>query len=81
MDRQSESDNVVVETLKESAISKCVESEIKTISILIPIFCDLYSETYDAKFIAEMLTRQYLLETSIECIHEVIREYYKTGKI
>jgi hypothetical protein len=73
MDSQEE-EIVITEELTESTIDS---KEAEQLKILIPIFCDLYKDSYSASFIADMIKRQYLFDTSSEDIKEQIIEHYK----
>lgn len=73
MDSQEE-EIVITEELAESITDS---KEAEQLKILIPIFCDLYKDSYSASFIADMIKRQYLLDTSSEDIKEQIIEHYK----
>lgn len=69
-----EEEIVITEGLAESTISS---KEAEHLKILIPIFCDLYKDSYSASFIADMIKNQYLLDTPSEDIKEQIIEHYK----
>jgi len=69
-----EEEIVITEELAESIISG---KEAEHLKILIPIFCDLYKDSYSASFIADMIKKQFLLDTSSEDIKEQIIEHYK----
>jgi hypothetical protein len=74
MINSQEEEIVITEELTESTIDS---KEAEQLKILIPIFCDLYKDSYSASFIADMIKRQYLFDTSSEDIKEQIIEHYK----
>lgn len=74
MDSQEE-EIVITEELAEATIDSKEDEHLK---ILIPIFCDLYKNSYGVPFIADMIKRQYLLDTTSENIKEQIVEHFKT---
>lgn len=77
MDSQEE-EIVITEELTESTIDS---KEAEQLKILIPIFCDLYKDSYYTSFIAEMIKRQYMLKMAVCDIELTIIQYYVNGKI